>query len=327
MSRSISLVFPHQLFEKHPALEKGREVFLVEDTLYFGDPHAAPGKFHRQKILLHRASMKSFASRLEGLGYEVTYLDYDREKTIDTILTELHSRKSVSEIFVADPTDFLLEKRLRRFSEGNDVDLVITETPMFLTPRDWAKEHFGSRKRPFMAKFYEEQRKRMGILVDENGEPEGGRWSFDDENRKSMPKRGLDTPEDFSVSRRQEVDEALEYVEDNFGDYPGRTESFAYAVTTKDARDWLEQFLVERFDQFGPYEDAISENERTLFHSILTPALNIGLLTPQEVVDRALEYAEENDVPINSLEGFIRQIIGWREFMRAMYLRHGVEMR
>lgn len=327
MSREISLVFPHQLFERHPALDKVRPVHLIEDTLFFGDPHASPGRFHKQKIMLHRASMKAFAERLEELGYEVHYHDYNREQTIEEILTKLHRSRKISRIFTADPVDFLLEKRLRRFSEKEDVSLSVTSTPMFLTPRDWADEHFASRKRPFMAKFYEEQRKRMNILVDEKGEPEGGQWSFDEDNRKSMPKRGLDTPPDLSAPRRKQIDEALEYVEKNFADYPGCTGSFCYPVTTRDARDWLEKFLEERFDQFGPYEDALSENERTLFHSILTPALNIGLLTPQEVVDRALEYAEKHDVRINSLEGFIRQIIGWREFMYLMYVRHGVEMR
>lgn len=327
MGRAISLVFPHQLFETHPALSKDREVYLIEDTLFFGDPHASPGRFHRQKIMLHRASMKAFASRLAGLGYEVTYLDYDRAQTIGRILEALHKEEAIKEIVVADPTDFLLGKRLRRFSETHDVTLTITETPMFVTPRDWADQHFGSRKKPFMAKFYEEQRKRMGILVDESGRPEGGQWSYDEDNRKSMPKRGLETPGDFAVPRRQEVDEAEAYVEARFSDYPGRSDTFAYAVTTGDARAWLEQFLKERFAQFGPYEDALSEKERTLFHSVLTPALNIGLLTPQEVVDRALTYAGENEVPLNSLEGFIRQIIGWREFIYLMYVRHGVAMR
>lgn len=327
MGRSLSLVLPHQLFEQHPALEKSRPVFLVEDTLFFGDPHASPGRFHKQKILLHRASMKAFAERLEGLDYEVSYHDYSRDLPIDRRLSNWHAEEQIGELVLTDPVDFLLEKRIRRFAEANEVTLRIEETPMFLTPRDWADEHFDSRKRPFMAKFYEEQRKRMGILVDANGEPEGGQWSFDEDNRKSMPKRGLDTPGELTAPRRNQVDEAAEYVEAHFSDYPGTIESFAYPVTTRDARDWLGRFFRERFDLFGPYEDALSERERTLFHSILTPALNIGLLTPQEVVDEALAYAEENEVRLNSLEGFLRQIIGWREFIYLMYVRHGVEMR
>ncbi len=327
MGRSISLVFPHQLFENHPALEKDRPVYLIEDTLFFGDPHARPGRFHKQKILLHRASMKAFAERLEGLGYETVYCDYARDMTIDRRLEELHTESSLQEIVTAKPTDFLLEKRIRRFAERENLTLTITDSPMFLTPSDWAEEHFSSRKKPFMGKFYEAQRKRMGILVDEEGAPVGGKWSFDEDNRKSMPKRGLDTPKDLVAPRRKQVDEAAEYVEEKFADYPGEIERFSYPITTHDAKKWLEQFFEERFEQFGPYEDAISDRERTLFHSILTPSLNIGLLTPAEVVERALEFAEENEVPMNSLEGFIRQIIGWREFIYLMYERHGVEMR
>lgn len=327
MGRSISLVFPHQLFEKHPALNKDRPVFLIEDTLFFGDPHATPGRFHKQKIILHRASMKVQEERLRDLGYDVTYVEYDRSVTIDLWVKKEYRKGAIDEIVTAAPTDFLLEKRLRRVCEEKGIDLTVTETPMFLTPRDWADEHFSSRKKPFMAAFYEAQRKRMGILVDSKGEPEGGRWSFDDENRKPMPKKGLDTPDEPSAPRRKQIDEALDYVEKNFSDYPGETDRFCYPVSHRDARDWLEKFLQERFNDFGPYEDALSENERVLFHSMLTPALNIGLLTPQEVVDRTLEYAQENNVPLNSLEGFIRQIIGWREFMYLMYVRHGVEMR
>lgn len=327
MGRSISLVFPHQLFERHPALRKDRPVFLVEDTLFFGDPHASPGRFHKQKILLHRASMKMFAERLDRLGYDVHYLDYDRDATVDRLLESMHREDPLGEIVVADPVDFLLEKRLRRFAQSAGVGLSLEESPMFLTPPDWAEEHFSTRRRPHMAAFYEAQRKRLGILVDGGGKPKGGRWSFDDENRKSMPRDGLEVPPDPAAPRREQVEEALRYVNERFPDYPGATDRFRYPVTTRDARDWLVQFLEERFSQFGPYEDALSERESILFHSVLTPVLNIGLLTPGEVVEAALDFSADRRVPLNSLEGFVRQVIGWREFMRLMYRRHGVEMR
>ena len=327
MARAISLVFPHQLFVQHPALEKGRLVVLVEDTLFFGDPFASPGRFHKQKILLHRASMKSFQERLEALGHEVLYLEYEREKTIHERLEELQEAEPIAEIVTLDPADFLLEKRIRRFCDSLDVKLSLRSSPMFQTPQDWADEHFGSRKRPYMAKFYEAQRKRMGILLSSDGLPVGGKWSYDEENRKPMPKRGLDTPGEFSAPRHESVEEAEQYVRERFADYPGELDSFCYAVTPEDASAWLDEFFEKRFSQFGPYEDALSQKERTLFHSILTPALNIGLLTPQEVVDRALDFAAQNEVPLASLEGFVRQVIGWREFIFQMYRRHGVEMR
>lgn len=327
MAESIALVFPHQLFSSHPAVKRGRPVVLVEDTLFFGDPFASPGRFHKQKILLHRASMKAYATGLEEAGQEVRYLDYDRNATIEDLLTKLHRSLRFSEIATAEPCDFLLEKRLRRFCEEADVKLAIDATPMFLTPPDWAEAHFSSRKKPFMAAFYEAQRKRLELLLDAKGGPLGGRWSYDDENRKGMPKKGLDVPADPVVRRRKEVDEAAAYIADRFGDYPGRAEPFFYPVTHEDAAAWLDHFLEWRLIGFGPWEDALSERERVLFHSVLTPALNIGLLTPQQIVDRTLEFAASNEVPLASLEGFLRQIVGWREFIFQMYHRHGVAMR
>ncbi len=198
---------------------------------------------------------------------------------------------------------------------------------MFLTPPDWAEAHFATRRKPFMAAFYEAQRKRMGLLLDDRGGPLGGRWSYDEENRRGMPKQGLAVPDDPVAPRRREVVEAAARVAARFGDYPGEAEPFFYPVTHEDAAAWLDGFLERRLAAFGPWEDALSERERVLFHGVLTPALNIGLLTPRQVVDRTLEFAAANPVPPASLEGFLRQIVGWREFVFQIYRRHGVEMR
>jgi len=327
MRRALTLVFPHQLFSRNPAVALGRDVRLVEDTLFFGDPHAAPGRFHRQKIVLHRASMRACASRLKKEGFAVSYHDYERAVTIDCLLERWHRESPLDSLHVVRPSDFLLEKRLRRFSERHGVSVNYYDSPMFLTPRDWAREHFDSRRRPFLAAFYEAQRKRMGLLLDAGGGPLGGRWSYDEENRKPMPKRGLETPRELGVPRRRETEEALRYVEERFSDYPGGIADFHYAVTAADAEAWLERFLEERFESFGPYEDALSERSRTLFHSVLTPALNIGLITPDRVVDQVLGFANERGIPLASLEGFVRQIVGWREFIHCLYERGGVEMR
>ncbi len=322
----ITLVFPHQLFSPHPAIKKGRAIAFIEDSLLFGrDPHY-PLKHHQQKIVLHRASMKTLAAKLEEKGHKVLYRAFVPGKTTETHLNAIY-REGFREIHYCEPVDFILELRLRRwFASRGKAKPVIHGTPMFVTPEDWAEEHFGSRKRPFMAKFYEEQRKRMDVMVDAKGNPEGGRWSFDDENRESMPKE-LDVPADPAARKTEPVKEAIAYVKSRFADYNGSVDGFAYPVSHEAAEKWFEKFLEERFERFGPFEDAISHRERVLFHSVLTPMLNIGLLTPQKVVDRALEFATGHKIPINSLEGFIRQIIGWREFMRFMYERHGVEAR
>ncbi len=178
-----------------------------------------------------------------------------------------------------------------------------------------------------MADFYKWQRQRMNILMD-GDQPEGGQWSYDEENRKKVPKKLLPTiPEILSI-RRDDIDnQAKEYVEKRFSKHPGSLDQLYYPTSHRSARRWLKHFLANRFEHFGDYEDAIVEGESWLWHSVLTPAMNIGLLTPGEVVKATLAYADKHAVPLNSLEGFLRQVIGWREFMRATYEDLGVPMR
>ena len=159
-----------------------------------------------------------------------------------------------------------------------------------------------------------------------NGEPEGGKWSFDEENRKKLP-RNIQVPNFGRANHSAYLEEAREYVEKYFGDNPGKADNFIYPVTFSEARDWLKKFLDERLKLFGDYEDAISADENYLFHSVLSPSMNIGLLTPAEVIEATMKYASGHDVPLNSLEGFVRQIIGWREYMRIVYHARGVHQR
>lgn len=313
---SVTLIFPHQLFAEHPAIEEGRPVFLAEDPLFFGNDRHHPVAFHKQKLVLHRASMMAYADELREAGHDVSSISHTEifQEVLPPDLTELH---------LAEPHDFILEKRLRTFAEKRGISLHIHPTPAFLSPPEFLEEHIARRKKPFMATFYQAQRKRMGILVDEDGSPEGGQWSYDEDNRKKLPK-GYTSPEPPSAPRHAHVDEAITWVEKNFPDNPGATENFRYPVTRADAKSWLKVFMNERFADFGPYEDAISTAHPFINHSVLTPALNIGLLTPQEIIDAALA---KKGIPLNSQEGFVRQIIGWREFMHGIYRHRGVEIR
>jgi len=235
--------------------------------------------------------------------------------------------KKVTRLELVDPFDDILMRRIRRFAERREIELLVHPTPNFLTPRDLLDAHTGpGRKKPFMATFYQEQRRRMGILVEADGSPVGGHWSFDTENRERFPEDHL-APNEPRVKPREQVKAAIEWVESRFPENPGRADAFAYPVTRHDALAWLDRFLAERFADFGAYEDAMSRNHRVLFHSVLTPVLNIGLLDPREIVGRALAHAGKHKVPVNSLEGFIRQVIGWREFMAGIYRHRGVEIR
>ena len=313
----LTVVYPHQLFADHPSLNTGRAVALIEDPLFFGtDPHW-PMQVHRQRLLLHRCSMALYAESLRARGFTVLERRHLQAPDTQGHLQALFAM-GYKHFHLADPVDDVLSRRLNRFAEQNGCNLTITATPMLLTPDSVINEHFATGRKPLMAKFYEMQRKRLNVLLEVDGGPVGGRWSFDADNRKKLPK-GIVVPQEPTASSAAVVDRSRQELEQENLPLIGRWDLFAYPLDHKSADAWLQTFLSERLRDFGSYEDAISTQHRVMWHSVLTPMLNIGLLTPQQVVDRTLERAAEGDVPLNSLEGFIRQIIGWREYVRGFY--------
>lgn len=320
----VTLIYPHQLFGTHPAIAKGRRVYLVEDPLFFGNDPKWPTAMHQQKLVLHHASMRAYARELEGRGYEVKFVQCPTGSDTDsTALLEEALPKKVSIIHLVDPEDFVLMQRIEDFAQQRGIEMQAHDSPNFLTPSDFLAKYTRGKKKASMAHFYKAQRKRMHILL-ECGEPVGGQWSYDEDNRKKLPKGHMPPPEPMQ-SPNDDVKEAKAWVEKRFSDNPGSTEHFRWPTTRKAAVQWLERFFAERFHDFGHYEDAISTEHATLYHSAITPMLNIGLLDPQDVIDKALGLQDK--VPLNSLEGFIRQVIGWREFMRGLYLHRGVAIR
>ncbi len=326
----ILAVFPHQLYANHPGLEFDPErIVLIEEALFFGDTYH-PVRFHQQKLWLHRATMKRFEADLLEKGQPVGYVEYDPSpKALGQALQRAfgQTRSQDRTLVVVDPTDFLLEKRLRRLAESQGFELRLLPSPSFLNSREENLEYRAGKKRWFMADFYRWQRKRLDILM-EGDQPAKGQWSFDKDNRKKVPKNTLDSLPTLLAIKRDEIDrEAKAYVGRRFSQHPGSLDRLYYPTSHRSARQWLKHFLVNRLELFGDYEDAIVDGESWLWHSVLTPSLNIGLLTPQDVLETTLAHAEQNDVPLNSLEGFLRQLIGWREFMRATYEDLGVPMR
>jgi deoxyribodipyrimidine photolyase-related protein len=318
MSKSVCLVFPQQLFKQHPAFAHAQEFWLIEDELFF-----TKVPFHQKKLALHRASMNYYAEYLRSNGKEVRYFEA-KEAKLEGIFEQL--RQITTQLVVVDPTDFLLEKRIRRFATQHNLSIDWHNNPSFInTPSD-NQMLFGQREqRFFMADFYKKQRERLGILLEANGQPLGGRWSFDADNRKSLPK-GLSTP-NFPVYQSEWAQEAQSFVSTNYPTHPGDPDLSAYPVTHQEAKAALAFFIETNLSFFGPYQDAFSADSTFVFHSNLSAALNIGLLLPGEVVDRVLAAFHEGKVAIESAEGFIRQVIGWREFMRAVYEKVGVVQR
>lgn len=314
----VALVFPHQLYQESPALAEARPVYLIEDFLYFSQY-----RFHKQKLVLHRASMKAYQRHLESLGYPVTYVDAAKSD-MKELFPHL-SKSNVTTIHYVETNDHLLERRLHRFSKQHQITVQTYPSLNFISTSQELNELFHKEKKYLMANFYVKQRKRLKILV-ANGEPEGGKWSFDADNRHRIPK-GLKLPSTHVPPHNVDVQEAINYVENYFSKNPGDVSPFPYPVNHAEAENVLVDFLLNRLKDFGAYEDAILKNESILFHSVLTPALNIGLLAPQQILDKTFEVHKKLKFPLNSLEGFVRQIIGWREFMRGIYLREGIKQR
>ena len=314
---TTTLIFPHQLFKKHPALVPKQRVYLIEEYLFF--KHYG---FHKIKLVLHRASMKAYAQYLQSLGYEVTYID-SKEKTSDIRqLIQQLGKEGVKKISFARVADEWLDRRIIASAAKSNIELVEKETPYFLNNLKDTNAFFAKKKTYFQSAFYVEQRKQRNILLTASGEPEGGQWSFDADNRERYPKQAK-PPAIKKVLPSQFVEEAKAYVDKNFPDNYGETASFLYPVTFEDAALWLQDFIKHRFKDFGIYEDAIVKDETFLNHSVLSPLINIGLLEPQQVVSATINNAAKYNVPLNSLEGFLRQIIGWREFIQLVYLREG----
>ena len=313
--RRVRLVMPHQLFVDHLEAPSGTRFVLVEHDLLFRHY-----RFHQQKLVLHRASMARFAARLRGAGHEVHVIETDASRSSTELLDDLLRRLDPTAVEAYDVVDDWLER---------DLPMVDTwlESPGFLTSRAALDSWFAeSGRRVRMQHFYTWQRRRLGVLLDGSGPdagPVGGRWSFDEDNRKKLP-RGHAVPDVARPDRTPEVDAAIAWVQEAFPDNPGNASSFAWPTDHAEASAAYEDFLDRRLAQFGPFEDAISAGHGTLFHSLLTPGLNIGLISPREVLDRALA---RDDVPIASLEGFVRQVIGWREYLRAAYVRSGRRLR
>ncbi len=318
----ITLIFPHQLFQENPAIAPGRTVYLVEEHLFFQQY-----RFHKQKLLYHRATMRFYADYLSAEGCQVEYIPAQRQEAdIRKLVPHLQAKK-VSAIHCCQPTDDWLSNRLTRVAEKADISLKFYDSPMFLNNEQEDLSYFSGKKSFHQADFYQQQRLEKDILLDGRQEPLGGKWSFDADNRQKYP-RGKKPPEVKFPKKNRFYKEAVSYVEKNFSkNYGQLSDSFIYPTTYAESEAWLEDFLQNRFAEFGPYEDALLADEQILNHSLLTPMLNVGLLTPRQVLERVLEYAEENAIPLNSTEGFIRQMIGWREFIRGVYLHQGVNER
>jgi len=329
MIQTARIIFPHQLFADINNYQLTAPIYLIEESLYFRQY-----PFHKQKLMLHRASMQFYKNYLTEKGFNVTYIESGETLAEIGKLIKHLSTNETTTITYTDTVDNWLETNITEAAKAYNIALIKQPTNNFLNSMDEANDYFKNKKTYFQTDFYVAQRKQRNILIEEvKGikKPIGDKWTFDAENREKYPKNTT-PPAPIFPKENEFVKEAKEYVlkhyKNNYGSIEfGFGQHHFYPTTFTEANEWLHQFLKQRFYDFGKYEDALVTKENILHHSVLTPMLNIGLLQPKQIIDAALSYAENHEIPLNSLEGFIRQILGWREFIRIVYESVGSKQR
>lgn len=317
MSQQALLILGNQLFEeKYFSDFKDLPIFMAEDhelCTHF--------KYHKHKILLFLIAMRRFRDEMRKSGYQITYRELPESDIpfLDSLASFLMAHE-ISELLVYEIEDLFFEEAISSLEHSLQIKVTYLRSPLFMVSREEFKKYLDSVKTPFMKTFYERVRKASGILM-EDGHPIGGKFSFDSDNRNRLPS-DVDPPPLIYPKplRTPHFKEIKTIIEENFESHPGDADQFWLATNHQEARKVLARFIKERLPGFGDYQDAITSRSDFVFHSVISPYINMGLLTPLEVV-RSIEheYLQNKNIPLNAAEGFIRQVLGWREFVRGIY--------
>lgn len=320
MSASLRLILGDQLTLSLPVVEdatKTRDIFLLAEVR----EEATYVKHHKLKIAFLFSAMRHFAEELKDRGYQVEYCRYDDDDNQGSLLKQLkhtlEKHPSLDSVIVTEPGEYRLQQSMQQWSNQLGVPVNVLDDPRFLSsPEDFSQWAEG-RKQLRMEFFYREMRKRYKILMDDDS-PVGGKWNYDSQNREPMP-ADQKVPEPKTFAPDDITNSVIALVKKEFDDHFGDIDNFYFAVTREQALHVLDTFIDERLPTFGKYQDAMVEGKPWLYHSHLSFYINCGLLTPKEVILRAETAYYEEKAPLNSAEGFIRQILGWREFVRGFY--------
>ena len=275
-------------------------------------------KHHKKKIAFIFSAMRHFAQELIECGYKVEYIKLNDVKNTGSFKTEIIralQRHSLSKLVLTMPGEYRVLEQMQTLAK--DVDIDILEDDRFYCSIEEFKQWAGDNKQLRMENFYRHLRKKYNVLMND-GKPVGGKWNFDKENRK-VPGKSIEIPAALEFKNDEVTSTVLKLIEKKFPDYFGDLEPFTFAVTRKQALKVLNHFIKFRLKKFGDYQDAMLENEPFMYHSLISFYLNIGLLLPKEVIQKAQNAYIGQAAPINAVEGFIRQVLGWREFIRGIY--------
>lgn len=319
MSVSLRLVLWDQLTIDGPALrglDPSQDVVLMIEA----DAEARIVPHHKQKLVLLWSAMRHFAEELTAAGIAVDYVRLDEPDNTGTIATELEraiDRHAAAEVITTEPGDWRLWRQMLEWRETLPVPVHIRPDDRFICSREAFARWADGRKSFRMEFFYREMRRATGLLM-QDGQPVGGQWNFDAENRKRLP-RGHRLPDRLRFAPDPTTRAVMDLVADRYADHFGDLQEFGWAVTRADALAALEHFITDCLPDFGDYQDAMKADEDFLHHGLISSYLNCGLLTAREVCDRAEAAWAAGRAPLNAVEGFIRQILGWREYVRGIY--------
>ncbi|NNE84354.1 MAG: cryptochrome/photolyase family protein [Alphaproteobacteria bacterium] len=279
---------------------------------------------HKIRLALFFSGMRHFCQAIRDKGYTVHYVPLEDANNRGSFAEEIgrwcHKTRP-DKLIVTKPGDHRVEAAIVKAERSLDCKLEIRADRHFIGTLEDFDEFADARKTLILETFYRRMRRRHDILMD-GDKPVGGEWNFDKDNRESF---GADGPGDIKAPRSFQTDdttnEVIEMVEEHFSDSPGRLDAFDYPVARSQARAALRDFIEHRLPNFGTYQDAMVTDQPYLYHSRLSCVLNLHLLDPREAIDAAIAAYEAGDAPINAVEGFVRQILGWREFVRGVYWR------
>lgn len=322
MPKVLRLILGDQLNEKHSWFSKVQDdvmycmMELKQETGYV--------RHHIQKIMAFFDAMRNFSCILEERGHQVKYIkisDSSSNKSFGDNLNQLITKYNIERFEYMLPDEYRLDMQLSEYCKGLNITSSAFDTEHFMCTREQLKEFFATRKTYILETFYRDIRRRHDILMDD-GEPMGGKWNYDHQNRESL-KRG-EQLEELELADRN-LESLFKEIKDSGIEYIGRVEAekFKWISRRDEGLEWLDYWLDKGLPKFGKYQDAMHNEYKFLFHSRLSFLLNAKLISPKEIVERTLEHWDKNKhIEIASVEGFVRQIIGWREYMRGIYWAH-----
>lgn len=316
--KKLILILGDQLDVENAALKdldpKTDEVLMVESAA-----EAQHVWSHKARIALFLSAMRHFAEHLRSLDITLTYIEHSPKTIADELRKKIKAGK-FTHLVCVEPGEWRLKKAIEDLAVELKIIVEIRQDTHFYCSHEEFKEWVANKKELRLEYFYRLMRKTHGVLIDQDGKPEGGQWNFDRDNRKPFPKKGpglIPSPELFEPDAITKA--VLSEVEQRYPDHPGSLAHFQWPVTRKQALQALEGFVEHRLATFGIYEDAMWTGTPFGWHSLLSSSLNLKLLNPREVVDAVLHAWKKYDLEMATVEGFIRQILGWREFIRGMY--------